>query len=717
MALNDRDYLISLGFETNVKSLEKELKGAALDKEIKHWADAMRGFDEIASAMGTNLKSLIGDISELTKVQEVYQRMLNGLERNGYQVNRLGGNKARVSGAHTGRAKQSIDFTSNGNIKSVEMFKSTADRAISPELDVQESLRQQSERVYNTMDIAGFDDISKERLKDSVQDIINEYGNISKEKQEEILNNLQKFVKNMKVAYNSNGEAVKEWVTLQVDEYTRLTKSWDIVKSDNLITGQKDLFQRQSGSMNLSYDQSKVQKNAEKEVKDYAKLTTDRSKLLASGLDESDKKITSLANRIEESKRTLSEFGVTADSSTGKLSQSIEDSTKGFIDLSKAIGSANQKIDISGDVNESNISKKNTQEHIELLKQLYSAKRELSRLSINGDDTEAYKAQNRIVEDLVQNEQKYHGVLQDLNKVSEERNKLEKEFQVVQAKNSASKRQKELNEVLKARKELYKEESKLQKLEMSATSRGDLEQQRVHVDKLRREYNNLNEELRESAEVKAADSNYTRKLTSEYNVLAQKVNGSAKSFSEIKERISNAAKNAVIYGGFYKAFNLVENAISDSVQVVRELDTAMTDIQMVTGETDEEARKLLTTYSKMAQELGATTKEVAEGSLEWLRQGKTVEDTNKLLRASTMLSKVGAIEASEATEKLTAVMNGYKLSVEEATDVVSKLVNIDLIAATSSEEIATALQRVSQWDTINLFNCGETLRVSITKSI
>ena len=99
------------------------------------------------------------------------------------------------------------------------------------------------------------------------------------------------------------------------------------------------------------------------------------------------------------------------------------------------------------------------------------------------------------------------------------------------------------------------------------------------------------------------------------------------------------------------------------------------------------------------------------------RQGKTVEDTNKLLRASTMLSKVGAIEASEATEKLTAVMNGYKLSVEEATDVVSKLVNIDLIAATSSEEIATALQRVSQWDTINLFNCGETLRVSITKSI
>ena len=60
-----------------------------------------------------------------------------------------------------------------------------------------------------------------------------------------------------------------------------------------------------------------------------------------------------------------------------------------------------------------------------------------------------------------------------------------------------------------------------------------------------------------------------------------------------------------------------------------------------------------------------------------------------------MLSKLGMMEASEATEKLTATLNGYKFEAEDATEVVDKLVNIDLIAATSSEELATALQYVA----------------------
>lgn len=60
-----------------------------------------------------------------------------------------------------------------------------------------------------------------------------------------------------------------------------------------------------------------------------------------------------------------------------------------------------------------------------------------------------------------------------------------------------------------------------------------------------------------------------------------------------------------------------------------------------------------------------------------------------------MLSKLGMMDANEATEKLTATLNGYKFSASQATDVVDKLVNVDLIAATSAEELATALQYVA----------------------
>lgn len=69
----------------------------------------------------------------------------------------------------------------------------------------------------------------------------------------------------------------------------------------------------------------------------------------------------------------------------------------------------------------------------------------------------------------------------------------------------------------------------------------------------------------------------------------------------------------------------------------------------------------------------------------------------ELLRASSTLATVGSMEASESSEALTAIMNGFKLETEDAMEVVDKLSHLDLIAATSSEELAVALQRVSAY--------------------
>ena len=93
--------------------------------------------------------------------------------------------------------------------------------------------------------------------------------------------------------------------------------------------------------------------------------------------------------------------------------------------------------------------------------------------------------------------------------------------------------------------------------------------------------------------------------------------------------------------------------------------------------------------------MGSTTTQVAEGASEWLRQGKSAEETTTLLKASMTLSKVGAIEASQATELLTSSLNGYKIEAKDAMSVVDKISSIDLEAATSSEELATALARTA----------------------
>lgn len=94
---------------------------------------------------------------------------------------------------------------------------------------------------------------------------------------------------------------------------------------------------------------------------------------------------------------------------------------------------------------------------------------------------------------------------------------------------------------------------------------------------------------------------------------------------------------------------------------------------------------------RWGQQLNKLRKELGE----WLRQGKTTEETTQLLKSSMTLSKVGAMESATATELLTSTLNGYKLEAQDAMDVVDAISSIDLEAATSSEELAVALSRTA----------------------
>lgn len=60
-----------------------------------------------------------------------------------------------------------------------------------------------------------------------------------------------------------------------------------------------------------------------------------------------------------------------------------------------------------------------------------------------------------------------------------------------------------------------------------------------------------------------------------------------------------------------------------------------------------------------------------------------------------MLATVGNMEASASTEALTSILNGFNMEASNAINVVDTLNALDLKYATSSEELAVALQRVA----------------------
>jgi len=132
--------------------------------------------------------------------------------------------------------------------------------------------------------------------------------------------------------------------------------------------------------------------------------------------------------------------------------------------------------------------------------------------------------------------------------------------------------------------------------------------------------------------------------------------------------------------------------VQDGIQYIVDLNKQMVDIQIATGLNKEEVGALAVEYNGLAKEMGATTLEVSKSAVTWLKQGKSVEDSQKLIQGSLMLSKLGLISTAESSEYLTSILNGYQLQVEDVIGVLDKFVSVDNASATSVAELATALQ-------------------------
>jgi len=126
---------------------------------------------------------------------------------------------------------------------------------------------------------------------------------------------------------------------------------------------------------------------------------------------------------------------------------------------------------------------------------------------------------------------------------------------------------------------------------------------------------------------------------------------------------------------------------------MEDLDKELTKLQFVTGQSVENVYSIAQGYNTLAAEMHVSTLEVAQGSLEWARQGKTAQESLNLTRESITLAKLGNLDAAQATEYLTSTLNGFKLEAKDAAGVVDKLIQLDNNYATSAGEIATALQR------------------------
>lgn len=139
----------------------------------------------------------------------------------------------------------------------------------------------------------------------------------------------------------------------------------------------------------------------------------------------------------------------------------------------------------------------------------------------------------------------------------------------------------------------------------------------------------------------------------------------------------------------------VEDIAVEMVSNIHKVDDALTDLKMATGVSDTQAQSLMDTYSKMGKELKATGVDISKSNTEWLKQGKSIAEAQKLAEDSIILSKVGDLSSEESTKYLTSAMKGFKVEAKDALGIVDQLSAVDMASATDVGGLAEAMSKTA----------------------
>lgn len=189
-------------------------------------------------------------------------------------------------------------------------------------------------------------------------------------------------------------------------------------------------------------------------------------------------------------------------------------------------------------------------------------------------------------------------------------------------------------------------------------------------------------------ELQGANQDF-KKIQSE--ISARGLTGNS-TFSEVKRGFSQISQFVGTYGILQSGMNKAQEMVQNTYDV----DSAMTQLQMATGVSNDKAKDLMKTYSNMGHQLKATGTDVAASSTEWMKQGQSVEKSNKLAESSIKLSKVGELSSKNATKYLTSARKGYGItSAEDTLKIVDKMSSVDMASATDVGGLTEGMSEVA----------------------
>lgn len=183
---------------------------------------------------------------------------------------------------------------------------------------------------------------------------------------------------------------------------------------------------------------------------------------------------------------------------------------------------------------------------------------------------------------------------------------------------------------------------------------------------------------------------YSKLATSILNTNVQ-----LKEQNKLLNDMATTMTNTVKWGVASSVLNTMTGAIRDAYNYAKQLDTSLTDIRIVTGDSADQMSRFAEQANAAAKNMGANTLDYTKAALAYYQQGLGDEAVVNRTEATIKAANVTGARASEVAENLTAVWNGFQAQIGTETDYVDKLAAVADSSASNLAELATAMSKVA----------------------
>lgn len=529
----------------------------------------------------------------------------------------------------------------------------------------------------------------------------------------EIKSNVAKLLSDMKQVQDrlDTVEGKEYKIKLNVDEKKLSSVISNLEKMlDSLSKGTGDFKQFENLSKELSNIVSEVQSLS----KAFGKVDDSGAKTLLSSIQNIDKSLSELSQNILNVNKNMSNMGGNTGGAVKQvenISNAYQDAAKEAEKLADAQSKIGQKTNISSASTESvtnsikeenNVLEQNTQK----IKENTRAKEQNANINLNKYDKRLDSYNGKV--------DKYQATIDRFNDGGWTSKTYLENVQAV--KNAVKEYETLLNELKGKDASLVTSDdiSKLDEYEkkikdtiatvtnMSASEKGyNFVSGQKELDKI---HKLLNENSKMSTEAKAKIKAYYAEIESgNPSMSLDKIHGEILKIYNAEVEAGRAGRTlwdtlknsgfhqiAAQMAGMVGVYDVI-NLGKEGFNVVRELNTALTEMRKVSDETVQNLKDYQATTFDTADAVGTTAKQIQNSTADWMRLGESMNQAAESAKDANVLLNVSEFEGiDEATESLVSMSQAYKDL--DKMDIIDVLNNIGNNYSISTDGLATALK-------------------------